>query len=190
MRRQMKTLLPFVLVSMLLCMCESPPPVQEEPQKQPEEVPKKPETEVERETETKTEPERKPEEEFVVSEEVYTKTFDEIEEFIRNLNEIIRNEDYDTWLTYLSEAYIERTSDPAYLKEQSEKPLLKKSNIELDDLKDYFEYVVVPSRTQAQLDEIEFVDEKHVKAYAKIGDTKALLYLLVRDDDKWKIGVR
>ena len=41
-------------------------------------------------------------EQFVVSDEVYTRTFDEIEQFIRNLNEIIRQKDYDTWLTYLS----------------------------------------------------------------------------------------
>ena len=131
----------------------------------------------------------RPEEEFVVSEEVYTKTFDEIEEFIRNLNEIIRSEDYDTWLTFLSEDYIQRTSDPAYLKRQSEQPLLKKSSISLNSLKDYFDHVVVPSRVQAQLDEIEFVDENQVKAYAMIRNTKALLFLLVRENDKWKIGV-
>jgi len=125
----------------------------------------------------------------VVSEEVYTKTFDEIEEFIRNLNDIIRRADYDTWLTYLSEEYIERTSDPAYLKQQSEQPLLKKSNVSLSNLRDYFNYVVVPSRVQAQLDEIEFIGENQVKAYAMIRNTKALLYLLVREDDKWKIGV-
>jgi hypothetical protein len=130
-----------------------------------------------------------PAEEFEVSEEVYTKTFDEIEEFIRNLNNIIRQEDYDTWLTYLSDEYIERTSDPEYLEEQSEQPLLKKSNISLDSLRDYFDHVVVPSRIQAQLDEIEFVGENQVKAYAMIRNTRALLYLLVREDDKWKIGV-
>ena len=125
----------------------------------------------------------------MVSEEVYTKTFDEIGEFIRNLNDIIRKEDYDTWMNYLSEEYIDRTSDPAYLREQSQQPLLKKNNISLHNLRDYFEYVVVPSRVQAQLDEIEFIGENQVKAYAMIKDTKALLYLLVRENDKWKIGV-
>jgi hypothetical protein len=129
-------------------------------------------------------------EEFVVSEEVYTKTFDEIEEFIRNLNKIIRNEDYDTWMTYLSDEYIARTSDPAYLKQQSQQPMLKKSSISLNSIRDYFVHVVVPSRIQAQLDEIEFIDENEVKAYAMIKNTKALLYLLVREDDMWKIGVR
>jgi hypothetical protein len=167
------------------CRCSSPAPPVEQPVQEPQEmVPQQPLPPVE-----PVEKEEQPVEEFVVSEEVYTKTFDEIEEFIRNLNDIIRKKDYDTWLTYLSKEYIERTSDPAYLKEQSEQPLLKKNNISLKNLRDYFDYVVVPSRIQAQLDEIEFIGENQVKAYAMIRNTKALLYLLVREDDKWKIGV-
>ena len=61
--------------------------------------------------------------------------------------------------------------------------------ITISSLRDYFDHVVVPSRVQARLDEIEFVDEDHVKAYAMIKDTKALLFLLVREEDVWKIGV-
>ena len=168
-------------VALLLCSCATPPaPVAEQPEEQPE-TPAEPEPEVE--------PVEEPEEQFVVSEEVYTKTFDEIEEFIGSLSEIIRKADYDTWLTYLSTEYIDRTGDPEYLKEQSEQPLLKKSNISLKTLKDYFEYVVVPSRIQAELDEIEFIDENQVKAYAMIRNTKALLYLLIRENDLWKIGI-
>jgi hypothetical protein len=199
----------LAVLSCCRCSSPAPPAEQPEPEEAPAEqpkleqaVPEQPEPEeapaeqqeaaVEEQPEAPIEPakqEPQPAEEYVVSEEVYSKTFDEIEEFIRNLNEIIRREDYDTWLTYLSDEYIERTSDPAYLKQQSEQPLLKKHNINLDSLRDYFEYVVVPSRVQAKLDEIEFVDENQVKAYAMIRNTKALLYLLVREDDKWKIGV-
>jgi hypothetical protein len=130
-----------------------------------------------------------PQEQFEVSEEVYTRTFEEIGEFIDNLNQIIRNADYESWLAYLSEEYIRTTSDPAYLKDQSEKPLLKQANIQLEDLRDYFEYVVVPSRDQATLDEIEFLDENHVKAIGVLRSTRVILYLLERDQEQWKIGV-
>jgi hypothetical protein len=177
MRVSMQSLLPLLLASLLLCACTSPPPPEEPPIQEVEEQAPPPPEEVEQA------------EEFVVSDEVYTKTFDEIEDFIGDLNEIIRQEDFDTWLTYLSEEYTQRTSDPAYLKEQSEQPLLKKSNVTLHDLQDYFEHVVVPSRIQAQLDEIEFIDENQVKAYTVIRNTRALLFLLVRENDKWKIGV-
>ena len=180
MRVLMQSLPAVVLVTVACCRCSSPaPPVEQQIQEQPA-PPVEP---------TEEEQTEEPAEEFEVSEEVYTKTFDEIEEFIRNLNEIIRREDYDTWLTYLSEEYIERTGDPSYLKEQSAQPLLKKSNISLKSLRDYFDHVVVPSRFQARLDEIEFVGENQVKAYAMIRNTKALLYLLVRENGMWKIGV-
>lgn len=127
--------------------------------------------------------------EFVVTEEIYTRTFGEIEEFIQNLNQIIRNADYDGWSKHLSEEYTRATSDPVFLKAQSEKPLLKQSNIELAGLRDYFLHVVVPSRSQAQLDEIEFIDEDHVKALSVLRGTRVILYLLNRDDGEWKIGV-
>ncbi len=180
----MKILFPVVASSIALSSCMFfAPPTKEEPPEQPVEV-------IEEAGSEQIEPEPQPEaEEFVVTEEVYSKTFDEIEVFIRNLNKIIRNEDYDTWLSYLSEDYIERTGDPEYLKQQSEQPLLKKSNVRLSSLRDYFTYVVVPSRTQAQLDEIEFIDESQVRAFAMIRNTKALLYLLVRENGDWKIGV-
>lgn len=130
-----------------------------------------------------------PEGGFVVSEEVYTRTFDEIEEFIRNLNDIIHRRDYQSWLAYLSEEYIRRTSDREYLLEQSEKPLLKKSNIRLQSLQDYFEYVVAPSHSRAALEDIEFIDESRVKVISSIRGTRGILYLLVRQNGGWKIGI-
>lgn len=136
------------------------------------------------------EPEAPPEPpEYQVSEEVYSRTFDEIGDFIRNLNQIIREEDFQTWVSYLSEEYIRTTSDPAYLKAQSEQPLLKKNGVELRSLEDYFYYVVVPSRSQAQLDKIEFLDENHVKAISIVRGTRVVLYLLTREQGNWKIGL-
>jgi hypothetical protein len=126
---------------------------------------------------------------FVVTEEVYNRTFEEVEEFIRNLNDIIRRRDYESWLTYLSSEYIRRTADEQYLQEQSEKPLLKKNNIRLESLRDYFENVVAPSRSQASVDDIEFIDEDRVKVISSIRGTRGILYLLVREEGTWKIGV-
>jgi len=184
---QMKPQILLFACLLVLAACEtsSPPPEEVEAvQPQVAQTVQPEEQELQSITE-ETEPE-----EFVVTEEVYTRTFDEIKELIRNLNEIIQNEDYQSWLMYLSNAYVEKTSDPEYLKEQSQKPLLRKNKVNLRNLQDYFIYVVVPSRTQAKLDEIEFIDESQIKAFAMIGDTRALLYLLVREDSKWKIGVR
>ena len=169
-----------ILATALLALsCAGEPEVQENPPAgQP--APEQPSAE---------EPAPSPQDPFPVSKEVYTRTFEEIEQFIHELSEIIRNADYSSWLTYLSDEYIRTTSDPAYLKDQSEKPLLKQSDIELTDLRDYFLHVVVPSRTQATLDEIEFIDENHVKAIALLRGTRVILYLFERAAGQWKIGV-
>ena len=57
-------------------------------------------------------PDTEPEEQgtevsFVVTEKIYTQTFEEIEIFVKNLNQIIRDKNYSLWLTYLSEEYRE-----------------------------------------------------------------------------------
>ena len=127
--------------------------------------------------------------EFTVSEEVYERTFQDIEGLIKELNTIIRNMEYETWLSYLSESYIELYSDPQRLSDLSEQPLLRKYNIVLSNLKDYFQYVVVPSRSNARLDEIIFEDEQHVKAIMFIQEQRTILYQLVYIDNRWKIGI-
>ena len=128
-------------------------------------------------------------EEFVVTDEIYSQTLDEIKEFIQVLNQVIESKNFEVWSTYLTIDYLQRTSDPQYLAEQSEKPILKKNNIVLKSLSDYFTYVVVPSRSGARIDDIEFIDRYHVKAISIIRNTRGLLYLLVREEDQWKIGI-
>jgi len=128
-------------------------------------------------------------EEFVVTVELYSQTLDEIKEFAQVLNQVIESKDYEVWSTYLTTDYIQRTSDPHYLAEQSEKPILKKKNIVLKSLSDYFTHVVVPSRSGAHIDDIEFIDRYHVKAISIIRNTRGLLYLLVYEENQWKIGV-
>lgn len=126
---------------------------------------------------------------FTVSREVYSRTFEEVESFIARMNEIIQNRDFDTWKTHLSGEYLSKVSDPVYLEEQSRQPLLKQNGIQLECLRDYFEQVVAPSRSGARLDAIEFIDEDHVKAISVIRGTRGVLYLLVREEGRWKIGI-
>lgn len=126
--------------------------------------------------------------EFVVSEELYNMTFTEVETLVMKLNEIIKQRNLDEWLTYLTAEYIERTSSLEFLRAATQSAILKKDKITLKNLKDYFTYVVVPSRIQAQLEDLVFLDASHVKAMAVIGGNPVVLYLLVRTDDRWMIG--
>jgi hypothetical protein len=133
-------------------------------------------------------PEEKPAE-FVVSEDLYRKTFGEIEELINTLNGIVRNKNFSEWVTYLSPEYAARTGSSAFLNEASQSAVLRKNGITLRSLRDYFLYVVVPSRSRAKLDDISFVDETHVKAITVINGQPVILYWLVKTDARWKIGI-
>ena len=128
--------------------------------------------------------------EFIVTKELYTKTFEEIEETIKRLNKIIKDKDYESWESYLTQDYINKRSDPSFLDKMSSRSILKQNGIKLKTLKDYFNYVVVPSRASARLDKIEMIDKKHVKAITIVNNTPIILYWLVKESDQWKIGVR
>ena len=127
--------------------------------------------------------------EFVVTPELYTRTFDEVQQVIADLTALINAADYDGWRSYLTADYVARTSDPGFLAKASTSGVLQKSGIVLRSLKDYFENVVVRSRIQASLDDINFVDADHVKALTIVDGRPVILYYLVREDGRWKVGI-
>ncbi len=127
--------------------------------------------------------------EFVVTPELYNKTFDEVKQVIASVTSLISAEDYNGWRSYLTADYIARTSDPAFLDTVSRSGVLQKSGIVLRTLRDYFENVVVRSRVQAALTDINFVDETHVKALTIVDGRPVILYYLVRENGRWKVGI-
>ncbi|MGO9412062.1 MAG: hypothetical protein ACLQCB_15090 [Spirochaetia bacterium] len=127
--------------------------------------------------------------EFVVTPELYNKTFDEVKEVIASLTALINAQDYEGWRSYLTADYVAKTSDPKFLDRASRSGVLQKSGIVLHSLKDYFQNVVVLSRVQATLQDITFVDKTHVKAMSIIDGNPVILYYLVREDDRWKVGI-
>lgn len=127
---------------------------------------------------------------FVASEELYRRTFREVQEVVQAITNLVSTGDYDGWLSYLTEEYVTSRSSAAFLADASKAPVLRKNGIVLRDLKDYFNNVVVQSHLQATLDDIQFLDETHVKAIALVQDTPVILYYLVREDGRWKVGLK
>jgi hypothetical protein len=130
-----------------------------------------------------------PAEQFVATEELYKRTFDEVQAVIADLTRIIAEGDYSQWLTYLTTYYVRTSSSAAFLEDVSHSGVLKKNGIVLKSLKDYFDNVVVRSRLQARLEEINFVDATHVKAITRIQGSPVILYYLVQEEGRWKIGI-
>ncbi len=128
-------------------------------------------------------------ENYVVSQEFYEQTFEEIEALILELNKVISKKQFDKWLAYLSTDYIRTFNSGEVLNVINEYPQLKDNGIVLKDLRDYFDWVVVPSRSRAVLGEIVFVGETQVIAYSSFEGKRAKLYELEKIDDNWKITV-
>jgi hypothetical protein len=125
-----------------------------------------------------------------VTEAVKSATFVDVRALIDSLNQIIRRQDYDSWLSHLTDEYIRYYSDAEVLAKYSEYPIIKRKGITLLTLKDYFINVVYPSRQNDKVDDIEFVGENIIKAItvSPKGD-RNILYMLEKHGDAWKIGI-
>ncbi len=139
------------------------------------------------------EPPARPPEAFnpaAVPEERKAATVADVRTLIENLNRIIQRKDYEAWLGYLTDDYIAYFSNPKVLAEKSEYPVLKRAGIKLLTLKDYFTYVVYPSRQNDRLDDIEYVEEGLIKAISvSPKGERNILYWLEKHGNTWKIGI-
>jgi len=139
-------------------------------------------------------PEKKPEviktedQSTEISHEEYTKTFEEVEKVIDELNSITKAGDFSRWTTYLSNKFTQEVMNPKALENINEQPLLKRNNITIKTLSDYFMYVVVPSRASVRLDDLIFTDSNRVRAFMQIRGDRVLIYQLEKINGKWKIS--
>jgi hypothetical protein len=123
-----------------------------------------------------------------ISQEVFDSTKTDVQHFIEDLNRIIRSRNYDLWVSHLGEEYFAEKSSPEYLAQVSDQPRLKTQKIVLNSTQDYFIHVVVPSRQNDRVDDIEFVSPTRVKAYTVTPNGQRLrLYDLESSENTWKI---
>jgi len=137
------------------------------------------------------EPEKVSAPEKRISQEMYNEVLSEVKVFIDHLNTVIGNKDYNGWKKFLSSEYFARISSREFLAEQSDTPLLKIRKIVLRSANDYFLTVVVPSRANSQVDEIEISDDDTVKVFhvdTSRPETRRLrLYELRKIENNWII---
>jgi hypothetical protein len=121
-----------------------------------------------------------------VSQDLFDQTLAEVQQLIDRLNRIIRARNYLGWLTYLGDDYRILISSPAFLAQASSSPFLR-GRVTLGGSEDYFLQVVVPSRQNSRVDDIEFVSETRIKAYTVAGGQRLRLYELGKTENEWKI---
>lgn len=124
----------------------------------------------------------------MISPEVFLATKAEIQHLVENLNGIIRAKNYNAWLAYLSEEYKKVHDSPEFLDRTSKTSPRLQNQPPLQDIRDYFIRVVVPSRDHDRVDDIEFTGLRKVKAYTVNPNRSRLrLYELEYIDETWKI---
>jgi hypothetical protein len=124
---------------------------------------------------------------YEMDEQRYEKTKKDLSVLVDELNRIIARQDYGEWLEYLTTDYIDYYSDPDVLNELSQSPLMTKYNIKLRSLKDYFNYVVVGSRKDVHIDDINAISDRKVKVYMIVNDEPIVVYTLEKVGERWKI---
>jgi hypothetical protein len=114
----------------------------------------------------------------------------DLQGFVLNLNAIIQAKDYDAWLQYLTPAYINYWSDPETLTRVSESLVLRRQNLVLRSLRDYFDHVVYPSRQVDRIDDIEFLENSIRVITINTKGERLVLYNLEKIGDTWFIANR
>jgi len=133
------------------------------------------------------EPELLQENGYVVTQEEFDTTKADIQKLIQDLNRIIRAGNYNVWLTYLSEDYKSSINSKEFLDDiKTRYPVFR---TRINNARDYFNNVVVPSRANDRVDDIEFLSKNDVVAYTVDNNNRRLvLYHLENTDGKWKIA--
>ena len=129
-----------------------------------------------------------------VSQDLYNLTKVDVQHFIEDLNKIISSGNYNSWKDALSDEYFAMISSPGYLHQVSEQPAMKTQKIVLRTAEDFFKHVVMPSRANTRVDDIdiEFISENRVKAFtvsaSRANEEQRLrLYDLEHFENSWKI---
>ncbi len=119
-----------------------------------------------------------------------TVTFDEFKQtkkdilqVISELNKIIKNKDYQSWLDYLTPESKEYWSDPVNLANVATRLPVK--GIKIRNLKDYFNYVFIPARQNSQVEEIRYSSKNVVKAVQPLEKEDLIFYVFENHSDNW-----
>ncbi|MDR1627061.1 MAG: hypothetical protein LBT33_11035 [Spirochaetia bacterium] len=128
-----------------------------------------------------------------ITQEEYDKTFAEVEAVIQELNNTIKAKNIRKWESYLTPQFRDSVMSPKNLAELNETPLLKRNNISISSLREYFEIVVAPSRANVRLDDLKFTDAQRVQAFMTIVNKDnvpedILIYQLEKIGNAWKVS--
>ena len=95
--------------------------------------------------------------------------------------------DYDGWVKYIDEDTVKYWSNPQNLRKASK--MLPVRGLYMNNLRDYFTYVFVPSRKGREVDEIRYISKNNVKAVEVSENSDIIYYYFKKIDGVWFVHI-
>ena len=126
--------------------------------------------------------------EEVITKEEFSEDKTEILRIIQELSIIMQEHDVNSWLNYITPESKAFYSNPVNLRKAQKK--LPNKMLQINTIKDYFNYVFIPSRKISKVDEIRYISKTNVKAVEVREDKSILVYYYFKKiDGKWLVNL-
>lgn len=166
---------------------EEPLPVEEEPAPVVEEPVPEPEAEAEADDEYSRSVGG-----IAVDRDTFVDDKGKILQIIASLDGIMKNLDYNAWLSYVEPASIDYWKLRKNLQKAEKRLPIK--GIKLKDLQDYFRQVFVPARKGRTVTEIRYISDSYIKAVqvqerepGEVEDHVTVYYYFNKNNGKWMV---
>lgn len=123
----------------------------------------------------------------IISPDTFAEDKKAILETIKELDLIMKNKDYNSWLSYVTPQSIDYWKQKSHLQAVSAR--LPGNKIQLKTLEDYFNWVFRLSRQNARVDEIRYISSKLVKAVQVSGNQDIIYYQFEKQNGRWLISL-
>ena len=107
---------------------------------------------------------------------------------IEELADVMEEEDFNSWLDYISKDSISYYSSPKNIRKAQKK--LPDKTLQLYGIKDYFKHVFIPARKNKRVDEIRYISKSYVKAvHVKNDKSIVVYYYFVKVNGNWLVHI-
>ncbi len=122
-----------------------------------------------------------------VSRDTFAEDKERVLKIISELDTVMKDFDYRSWLRYVDKETIDYWSRPANLKKAQGRLPVK--GLRLNSLEDYFKYVFVPARKGREVTEIRYISDKYIKAIHAGSDQDIVYYYFNKIDGFWMVNI-
>lgn len=122
-----------------------------------------------------------------VSRDTFAEDKERVLKIISELDTVMKDFDYKSWLRYVDKETIDYWSRPANLRKAQNRLPVK--GLRLNSLEDYFKYVFVPARKGREVTEIRYISDKYIKAIQTGNEQDIVYYYFNKINGFWMVNI-